>query len=164
MKRLVAAALAAVSCAAAAADPAPGPAKEATPPPQTRQLRLLQGGMPAFPTQMIQGGACVTVKLSIRHDGFVSDVTVLEARPPELAEPTIAALKQWWFQSFPPPDVTAVQTFTFSPELVRLPESAIAPSFGTVGDGGALTNQGCGTGKPAVSAAAPAPEAKKGKK
>ncbi len=60
MKRLVAAALAAVSCGAAAADPAPAPAA-APQQPQTRQLRLLQGGMPAFPTQMIQGGACVTV-------------------------------------------------------------------------------------------------------
>lgn len=163
--RLVALALAAVSCAAAAADPAPAPAPTAAP--QTRQLRVLQSVMPSYPQKLIEGGACVTVKFTIKHDGFVSDVTVLEARPPELAEPTIAAMKQWWFQSFPGPDVTAVQTFNFAPELVRMPDNVLRPSLATIGDGGALVNQGCGVPTAAAQAApvqqAPAKPARKKK-
>ena len=123
------------------------PAKPATPAPETRELRILQKVMPTYGGSGVADGGCVTVKFVIKHDGFVGDITVLEAKPVELAEPTIAALKQWWFQSFPPPDVTAVQTFQFAPEQVRLPDEAIRSSYAELSDAGALKSVTCGPGK-----------------
>jgi len=131
---------------------------ESAPEPQTRQLRVLQQVMPAY--QQVPGaaeGGCVTVQFVIQHDGFVGDVKVIEARPPALAEPTVAALKQWQFQSFPPPDLQTVQTFNFTPELVRMPESYVRSPLAALGDDGRLGAQGC-------SAKATAPAAPAGKK
>jgi len=113
--------------------------------PQTRQLRVLQQVMPAY--QQVPGaqeGGCVAVQFVIKHDGFVGDVKVLEARPVELGEPTVAALKQWQFQSFPPPDLQAVQTFNFAPEQVRMPDSYVRSSLAALDGEGKLGNQGCG--------------------
>lgn len=122
-------------------------------PPSTREVRVLEKVMPQFPRggEAADGG-CVTVRFQVKHDGFVGEVQVLEARPESLAEPTVAALKQWHFQSFPPPDVYAVQTFTFTPELARLPDNLIRASYADL-DGTELRSTGCG-GKPAASAAA----------
>jgi TonB family protein len=113
--------------------------------PQTRQLRVLQQVMPAYHRiPGAQEGGCVTVQFVIKYDGFVGDVKVLEARPPELGEPTVAALKQWQFQSFPPPDLQAVQTFNFAPDQVRMPDSYVRSPLAALGDDGRLDNQGCG--------------------
>lgn len=118
--------------------------------PATRELRILQKVMPVYArgSEATDGG-CVTVRFQIRYDGFVGEVTVLEARPESLAEPTIAALKQWQFQSFPPPDLYAVQTFNFAPEQVRLPETAVRASLAELA-GGELHSVSCGA-KPAVA-------------
>lgn len=117
---------------------------------QTRELRILQKVMPSYARggEAADGG-CVTARFQIRYDGFVGDVTILEARPESLAEPTIAALKQWQFQSFPPPDLYAVQTFNFAPEQVRLPETAVRASLAEL-DGGELHSVSCGA-EPAVA-------------
>lgn len=122
--------------------------------PATRELRILQKVMPSYERggEAADGG-CITVRFQIRYDGFVGEVTVLEARPEALAEPTIAALKQWQFQSFPPPDLYAVQTFNFAPEQVRLPETAVRASLAEL-DGSALHSVSCG--------ARPAPAGVKG--
>lgn len=126
----------------AALNPGAGPA--------TRELRILQKVMPVYArgSEATDGG-CVTVRFQIRYDGFVGEVKVIEARPESLAEPTIAALKQWQFQSFPPPDLYAVQTFNFTPEQVRLPETAVRASFAELA-GGELHSVSCGA-KPAVA-------------
>lgn len=112
--------------------------------PATRELRILQKVMPSYArdTEAADGG-CVTVRFQIKYDGFVGEVKVLEARPASLAEPTIAALKQWQFQSFPPPDLYAVQTFNFAPEQVRLPETAVRASLAELA-GGELHSVSCG--------------------
>lgn len=96
----------------------------------TRELRILQQVMPVYAHGSdVADGGCVTVRFQIKYDGFIGEVTVLEARPETLAGPTIAALKQWQFQSFPPPDLYAVHTFNFAPEQVRLPETAVRASL-----------------------------------
>ena len=130
---------------------------------QTRQLRVLQQVMPAY--QQVPGaaeGGCVTVQFVIQHDGFVGDVKVLEARPPALAEPTVAALKQWQFQSFPPPDLQTVQTFNFTPELVRMPDSYVRSPLASLGDDGRLGAQGCSAKATAPAAPAGKAEGKRG--
>jgi hypothetical protein len=132
-------------------------AEPATPEaPQTRQLRVLQQVMPVY-QQFAPEGGCVAVQFVIQHDGFVGDVKVLEARPPSLAEPTVAALKQWQFQSFPPPDVQTQQTFNFAPEQVRMPDSYVRSPLAAVGEDGTIGNQGCSprTVRPPVSAGKP---------
>lgn len=129
----------------AQAKPPAKAAKPAEPPPPTRELQILQRVMPSFDSN--SDGGCVTVEFVIKHDGFVGDVTVLEARPESLADPTVAALKQWMFQSFPPPDLTTVQTFQFAPEQVRLPDNAIRSPYLVLSGDGALKGQGCGAGK-----------------
>jgi hypothetical protein len=119
--------------------------------PQTRELRILQKVMPTYDrTGVSADGGCVTVRFQIKHDGFVGDITVLEAKPETLAEPTIEALKQWQFQSFPPPDLYTTQTFNFAPELMRLPDNAIRSPYATLSDEG-LKSTACGAGKPAVT-------------
>jgi TonB family protein len=124
-------------------------------PPATRTLRVLESVMPDFRREgAAADGGCVTVRFQVRYDGFVGDVQVLEARPESLAAPTVAALKQWHFQSFPPPDVYATQTFNFTPELVRLPDNLIRASYADVA-GNEVRALGCG-GKPAATAAEPA--------
>ena len=121
-------------------------------PPLSRDVRVLQSAMPQLPrTGDAVDGGCVTVRFQVRHDGFVGDVTVLEARPQSLAEPTVAALKQWVFQSFPPPDMYATQTFHFTPELVRLPENMIRVAYADA-EGNQVRAIGCG-GKPAATEA-----------
>lgn len=113
-----------------------------------RELQVYQQVMPTFDEHSgIGDGGCVSVRFQIKHDGFVGDVEVLEARPATLAEPTIAALKQWQFQSFPPPDVYAVQTFNFAPDQVRLPDTALRASLAVLSDEGALKSGTCGASK-----------------
>jgi len=115
-------------------------------PPLTRQIKVLQRVMPAFQAKgEAADGGCVTVRFQVRHDGFVGEVQVLEARPQSLAEPVVAALKQWVFSSFPPPDLYAVQTFNYTPETVRLPDSMLRGSYATLGEDGALSSAGCGS-------------------
>jgi hypothetical protein len=141
--------------AAAAEDKKPAAAKPApAPQQQTRQLRVLQQVMPVYQRVAPEGG-CVTVQFVIKYDGFVGDIKVIEARPESLAEPTIAALKQWQFQSFPPPDLQTVQTFNFTPEQVRMPDSYVRSPLAAVGEDGTIGNQGC-------SAKAGKPEGKNG--
>jgi len=141
---------------------AKAPAQPAAPPPQTRELQILQKVMPTYDRRGgLADGGCVTVKLVIKPDGFVSDITVLEAKPAELAEPTIVALKQWWFQSFPPPALTTVQTFYFAPEQIRLPDDAIRSPYAVATDEGSLNSQACGGGKVDNAAKPSAPEAAK---
>jgi TonB family protein len=154
--RLLAAVIALASGAAAADAPAP-PAPEA---PRSREIRVLETVMPQYPRSgAAADGGCVTVKFRIKYDGFVGDVEVLEARPAELAEPTVAAIKQWHFQSFPPPDVYAVHTFNFTPDVVRLPDNAIRASYADL-SGSEVRAVGCG-GKPAAAPAAPGSGARK---
>lgn len=116
--------------------PAPGfAALNPDAPPLTREVRILQRVMPAFAAQgAAADGGCVTVRFQITHNGFVGDVTVLEARPESLAEPAVAALKQWVFSSFPPPDLWATQTFYYQPDLVKLPDTMVRGSYGELGD------------------------------
>ena len=118
-------------------------AQAAEPQAPSRQLKVLQQVMPVYQRVAPEGG-CVTVQFVIKYDGFVGDVKVLEARPPTLAEPTVAALKQWQFQSFPPPDLQTVQTFNFTPEQVRMPDSYMRTPLAAIDDKGNLVNQGCG--------------------
>lgn len=135
--------------AAAADEPAPDAAGN------PRQLQVYQRVMPRFDARALgSDGGCVTVKFQIRHDGFVGDVEVLEAKPADLAAPAIAAMKQWQFQSFPPTEkpLYAVQTFQFSPEPMRMPEGAIRGPFAALGEGGALGSAGCGGQPPPVTA------------
>ena len=118
----------------------------AAPPAPSRELHLLQGSLPPLPPGV--SAACVTVKLLIKHDGFVGDVQVLEARPAEMAAPTAEAAKQWWFDSFPPPDLVATKTLTIvAGEQVKLPDAVVRGGLGTVTGNGQLANQGCGTGE-----------------
>ena len=131
------------------------------PAPQARQLRVLQQVMPMY-QQVAPEGGCVTVQFVIKYDGFVGDVKVLEARPEALAEPTIAALKQWQFQSFPPPDLQTVQTFNFTPEQVRMPDSYVRSPLAAIGEDGAIGNQGCRARANRPAAPAGKPEGKKG--
>ncbi|MGH8442270.1 MAG: energy transducer TonB [Burkholderiales bacterium] len=157
--------LAALLAPNAMAQPQPeAPPAKPTPP---RQLQIYQRVMPQYSNVGPDGG-CVTVKFEIRHDGIVGEVEVLEAKPKELAAPTVAAMKQWVFQSYPPTDakVHASQTFHYTPETIRLPDNAIRGPFATLGEGGAVASAGCGTpAKPAVTAppAAKKPAAKQGK-
>ena len=157
--RALAAVLAALVAFNAGAAGKPKPAQPAAAPaPETRELRILQKVMPS--DEGASGGGCVTVRFVIRHDGFVGDITVLEAKPEALAAPTIAALKQWQFQSFPPPDLSAVQTFNFASEMVRLPDDAIRSPYAELSGGGAVHSLPCGHGqpdKPNVVAAPAAP-------
>jgi len=150
MKRALAAALAALLASGtwAADKPKPKPAAPPAPVAPPQELRILQKVMPNYALGAgVADGGCVTVKFQIRHDGFVGDITVLEAKPEALAEPTVAALKQWLFQSFPPPDLYAVQTFSFTPEQVRLPDDAIRSPYALATEAGAVVNAGCGAGK-----------------
>jgi TonB family protein len=114
----------------------------------TRELRVLRRVMPAFDRS--GDGGCVTVRFQIKYDGFVGDVKVLEARPESLAQPTIDAVKQWHFQSFPPPDLYTTQTFNFTPEQVRMPDSMIRAAYADLA-GEEIRAVGCG-GKPAAKA------------
>lgn len=112
-------------------------------PPLTREVRLLEAVMPNYSgVRDAPDGGCVTVRMQVKYDGFVGDVTVLEARPESLGPPTVAAVKQWHFDSFPPPDMYTTQTFNFTPELVRLPENAIRTAYLET-DGGSLRSVGC---------------------
>ena len=119
-------------------------------PPLTRQLRVLETVMPRYERvgAAVDGG-CVTVRFEIKHDGVVGDVVVLEARPQSLAAPTVEAIKQWHFQSFPPPNMYAMQTFNFAPDLVRMPENMIRKPYTDMGAGGEVRAIGCG-GRPAA--------------
>jgi hypothetical protein len=152
--------LAIAPASSGAGEPAPSQVPVA-PPPQARQLRVLQQVMPVYQRYAPEGG-CVTVQFVIKYDGFVGDVKVLEARPAELAEPTIAALKQWQFQSFPPPDLQTVQTFNFAPEQVRMPDSYVRSPLAALGDDGRLGAQGCGAKVTAPAAPAGKAEGKRG--
>jgi TonB family protein len=154
-----AAALCALPLAAGAAEPAPPPAQAEAPPAPPRQLQVYQKVMPRFDGRLADGG-CVTVKFQIRHDGFVGDVEVLESKPAALAEPAIAAMKQWQFQSFPATErpVYATQTFHFTPEPVRMPDEAIRGPFAALGEGGALNSAGCGALRPRLPAVTEAPK------
>lgn len=149
--RAAVAALCALPLAAVAAEPAA--------PAAPRQLQVYQKVMPRFDTRGSEGG-CVTVKFEIKHDGFVGDVQVLESKPAALAEPAIAAMKQWQFQSFPATDkpVYATQTFHFTPELMRMPDDAIRGPFAELGEGGALASAGCGALRPKPPAVTEAPK------
>jgi TonB family protein len=113
-------------------------------PPLMREVQLLNRVMPAFAARgdAVDGG-CVTVRFQIRHDGFVGDVQVLEARPPSLAEPAVAAVKQWNFRSFPPPDVYVTQTFYYQPDLVKLPDNVVRGSFAELNEA-QIQNVRCG--------------------
>jgi TonB family protein len=114
-------------------------------PPLTREVRVLQRVMPAFHASGdAADGGCVTVRFQVRHDGFVGEVQVLDARPKWLAEPAVAAMKQWVFSSFPPPDLYATQTFNYTPELVRMPDNAMRASYATLSEDGTLSSAGCG--------------------
>jgi TonB family protein len=115
-------------------------------PPLTRQLRVLETVMPRYPRGF--DGGCVTVRFQIKHDGFVGDVVVLEARPESLGPPTVEAIKQWHFQSFPPPAMYATQTFNFAPDIMRMPENMIRDTYANI-EGGQIRAIGCG-GKPAA--------------
>jgi len=142
---------------AAEAPPAPAgtPAQSDAP----RQLKIYQKAMPVYPTTGPGSeGGCVTLKYTILHTGLVGDVTVVEAKPEALAAPTVAAMKLWVFQSFPPSaaEVSAVQTFNYAPDKVRMPENAIRPSLLALGEDGTLGSAGCGAAKPAVTQAKPA--------
>lgn len=122
-------------------------------PPLTRKVRVLETVMPDFKRAApgVDGG-CVTVRFQIKHDGFVGDVAVLEAKPEALGPPAVAALKQWHFESFPPPDIVATQTFNYTPDLVRLPDTAIRSAYLEAADG-ALRSVGCGGKAPAAAPA-----------
>lgn len=113
-------------------------------PPLTRQVRVLETVMPRF--KGVPGaadGGCVTVRFQVKYDGFVGDVRVLEARPEAMGPPAVEALKQWHFESFPPPDVYATQTFHYTPENMKMPDSMIrAPYLDITEDG--LRSVGCG--------------------
>jgi TonB family protein len=160
-----AAALCAVPLAALAVEPAPPaaatPAQSEAPPAPPRQLQVYQKVMPRFDARGLGAeGGCVTVKFQIRHDGFVGEVEVLESKPATLAEPAIAAMKQWQFQSFPATDkpVWATQTFHFTPEPMRMPDDAIRAPFAALGEGGALNSAGCGALRPKLPAVTEAPK------
>lgn len=110
--------------------------------PAQRQLKVLSKVMPAAPG----GGApgCVTVQFVIHPDGSVGEVAVVDAKPGTRYVPaTLAALKQWRFESFEPPALRGQQTFTFDPEQVRLPDDALRAPFAVVGKDGALRNEPC---------------------
>ncbi len=114
-------------------------------PPLAREIRILQRVMPDFRAMgEAADGGCVTVRFQVRHDGFVGDVQVLDARPKSLAEPAVAAMKQWVFSSFPPPDLYATQTFNYTPEQVRMPDNVLRASYATLSEDGALGSAGCG--------------------
>ena len=128
-------------------------------PPLTRRVRVLETVMPQF--KGVPGaaeGGCVTLRFQVKHDGFVGDVAVIEARPAAMGPPAIAALKQWHFESFPPPDVVATQTFHYTPETMKMPETMIRAPYLDIADGG-LRSVGCG-GKSRKDKAAPAAGAK----
>jgi TonB family protein len=111
--------------------------------PLTREVRVLERVYPRYARSGESAdGGCVTVRFQIRHDGFVGDVKVLEARPESLAGPTVDALKQWHFQSFPPPDLWATQTFNFAPDLMRMPDTMVRGSLADL-SGGEVRNTGC---------------------
>ncbi len=119
---------------------APGVAPRAA-----QELQILQRVMPELSGLPAPAdGGCVTVRMLIKHDGFVGEVEILEAKPEALAEPAAAALKQWWFQSFPPPDRTTVQTFYFAPDQVRLPDNAIRSPYLSLSGDGSVKSSGCG--------------------
>ncbi|MGQ0586958.1 MAG: energy transducer TonB [Gammaproteobacteria bacterium] len=153
---------------AAAAEAPPAQAAPGTPE-APRQLKIYQKVMPVYPAigEGSEGG-CVTVRYRILHTGFVGEVTVVEAKPAALAEPTVAAMKQWVFQSFPPTEaeITAVQTFNYAPDRLRMPDDAIRGSLAALGDDGALGSAGCGATKPVVTGGKPvaATKAAKAKK
>jgi TonB family protein len=124
-------------------------------PPPTRRVRVLETVMPQF--KGVPGaaeGGCVTVRFQIKHDGFVGDV-VLEARPEAMGPPAVAALKQWHFESFPPPAVVATQTFQYTPETMKMPETMIRAPYLDIADGG-LRSVGCGKRPDPDKAAEPA--------
>lgn len=158
----IAAALCALPLLAAAAEPAapPPPVIEgvAAPAPPSR-LQIYQRVMPRYQGADIPpDGGCVTVRFEIKYDGFVGDVEVLEAKPKTLAAPTVEAMKQWVFQSFPKSEarIHATQTFHFTPETMRLPAEAIRGPFAVVGADGTIASAGCGAAppKPAVTTGA----------
>lgn len=139
------------ACATPEADaPARGPneapvmAKEAVAPAQ-RELRILSKVMPAVSA----GGApgCVSVQFVIHPDGRVGEIAVLDAKPGTRYVPaTLAALKQWRFEAFEPPALRGQQTFTFDPELMRMPEHAVRSPFAVASKDGALRNEPCAAG------------------
>ncbi len=164
--RLAAASVCVLPLLAVAAEP-PAPVVEGRPaavePPTSppTRLQVYQRVMPRYEGRDLSAdGGCVTVKFEIQYDGFVGDVVVLEAKPPSLAEPTVAAMKQWVFQSFPKSEarVHATQTFFFTPETMRMPAEAIRGAYGALGEGGALNSAGCGgtPARPAVADGKPA--------
>lgn len=125
-------------------------------PPLTRKVRVLETVMPRF--KGVPGaaeGGCVTVRFQVKYDGFVGDVTVLEARPEGMGPPAVEALKQWHFESFPPPDVVATQTFHYTPENMKMPDGMIRAPYLDIADGG-LRSVGCGRQPDKNEAAEPA--------
>lgn len=125
-------------------------------PPLTRRVRVLETVMPKF--KGVAGaadGGCVTVRFQVRHDGFVGDVAVLEARPEAMGPPAVEALKQWHFESFPPPAIVATQTFHYTPENMKMPETMIRAPYLDIADGG-LRSVGCGKQSAPHKAAEPA--------
>ena len=125
-------------------------------PPLTRKVRVLETVMPRF--KGVPGaaeGGCVTVRFQVKYDGFVGDVTVLEARPEGMGPPAVEALKQWHFESFPPPDVVATQTFHYTPENMKMPDGMIRAPYLDIADGG-LRSVGCGRQPDKDKAAEPA--------
>jgi hypothetical protein len=122
---------------------AEAPGGEAAPPAQ-RQLRVVHRVMPAVERGGLPG--CVTAQFVIHPDGRVGEVAIVDAKPGTRYVPaTIAALKQWRFESFEPPALRGQQTFNFDPEQVRLPDNAVRAPFAVAGADGVLKNEPCRT-------------------
>lgn len=128
-------------------NPPAAPRAEA-PPAAQRQLRVLSRVMPAVERGGLPG--CVTAQFVIHPDGRVGEIDIVDAKPGTRYVPaTIAALKQWRFESFEPPALRGQQTFDFDPEQVRLPDHAVRAPFAVADKDGALKNEPCRTQPPA---------------
>lgn len=113
-----------------------------------RQLRVVSRVMPAADSGGLPG--CVTAQFVIHPDGRIGEITIVDAKPGTRYVPaTIAALKQWRFESFEPPALRGQQTFNFDPEQVRLPDNAVRAPFAVAGHDGVLRNEPCRTQPPA---------------
>jgi TonB family protein len=111
-----------------------------------RELKIVSSVMPVYApdANAPAGGACVTLGYEILPDGSVGEVKALDAAPGgSYVQAAIDAVKRWRFETFEPPAMYAQQTFTFDPELVRLPNDAIRPAFATATSAGAVSNNRC---------------------
>jgi TonB family protein len=117
--------------------------------PRQLELKILSRVMPEYSRDPghPEGGGCVTLDFEIRPDGTVGKVTVLDAAPGgRYVQETIDAVKQWRFESFEPPALHGQQTFTFDPELLKLPDDAVRGAYATVTGEGAVQNLRCTAG------------------